>query len=213
MASEVDICNIALGHLGDSGTIASLNPPEGSAQAEHCARYYPLARDELLSVHPWGFSTRREPLAQMATPPVGWQYSYALPKDTLTVLAVLHPDEPDPGIGVLPFDTNLYVTESGANGNQLIYCNIEQAVVLATFRVTSTNRFSSLFVSALTWHLASKLAGPVIKGAEGSAESKRCAQMAQAYLGQARDQDANQRRVKHAHVPPWIAARNGSWSR
>ena len=36
MASDVQICNIALAHLGDTATVASINPPEGSAQAEHC---------------------------------------------------------------------------------------------------------------------------------------------------------------------------------
>ena len=50
MASEVDICNLALGHLGDNATVASLNPPEGSVQAQHCARFYPIARDALLEM-------------------------------------------------------------------------------------------------------------------------------------------------------------------
>ena len=45
MASVADICNMALGHLGDSATVASIDPPEGSAQAEHCARFYPMVRD------------------------------------------------------------------------------------------------------------------------------------------------------------------------
>ena len=48
MPSEVDICNLALGHLGDSATVATIDPPEGSAQAEHCARFYPIARDARL---------------------------------------------------------------------------------------------------------------------------------------------------------------------
>ena len=48
MATEVDICNLALAHLGDDATIASLNPPEGSAQAEKAARFYPIARNSLL---------------------------------------------------------------------------------------------------------------------------------------------------------------------
>ena len=33
MASEVDICNLALAHLGDAATVSSINPPEGSIQA------------------------------------------------------------------------------------------------------------------------------------------------------------------------------------
>lgn len=51
MASEVDICNLALARLGDNATVASIDPPEGSAQAEHCARFYAIARDSLLEMH------------------------------------------------------------------------------------------------------------------------------------------------------------------
>ena len=43
MATEVDICNLALAHLGDDATIATIKPPEGSAQAEKAARFYPIA--------------------------------------------------------------------------------------------------------------------------------------------------------------------------
>ena len=59
MSSEVAICNLALAHLGDSATVASIDPPEGSAQSEHCARFYPIARDALLEMHAWKFATRR----------------------------------------------------------------------------------------------------------------------------------------------------------
>ena len=40
MASEVEICNLALARLGDAATVVSIDPPEGSAQAEHCAMFY-----------------------------------------------------------------------------------------------------------------------------------------------------------------------------
>ncbi|NBQ76422.1 MAG: hypothetical protein EBU14_13895, partial [Acetobacteraceae bacterium] len=66
MASEVDICNLALANLGDTATVASINPPEGSAQSEHCSRFYPIARDTLLEMHNWNFSTRRILLPEVA---------------------------------------------------------------------------------------------------------------------------------------------------
>ena len=72
MASVVDICNLALGHLGDPATVSSIDPPEGSAQAQHCARFYPIARDSLLEMHSWNFSTYREALAHLQ--PAEWIY-------------------------------------------------------------------------------------------------------------------------------------------
>ena len=72
MASPVDICNTALAYLGDVANVVSIDPAEGSAQAEHCARFYPLARDALLEMHDWGFATRRVALAGLANPTTQW---------------------------------------------------------------------------------------------------------------------------------------------
>ena len=74
MASEVEICNLALARLGDAATVVSIDPPEGSAQAEHCAMFYPMARDTLLAQHPWGFAQRRVRPARLAA-------GYLLPDD------------------------------------------------------------------------------------------------------------------------------------
>lgn len=63
MASEVEISNLALSRIGDSATVSSINPPEGSAQAEHCQRFYPIARNSLLEMHAWSFCDRRIQLA------------------------------------------------------------------------------------------------------------------------------------------------------
>lgn len=69
MASAVDICNLALARLGDSATVASIDPPEGSAQSEHCARFYPLARRQIFEAHNWSFLIRREKLAHSIKSP------------------------------------------------------------------------------------------------------------------------------------------------
>ena len=62
MASAVDICNLALSRIGDIASVQSIDPPEASAQAIHCARFYPVARDSMLERHPWGFATLRKTL-------------------------------------------------------------------------------------------------------------------------------------------------------
>jgi hypothetical protein len=103
VSSEVDICNMALGHLGDDATVASLDPPEGSAQAEHCARFYPMARDAMLDAHKWGFATRRASLALLSeTPPSPWRYAYAQPADALNLISMLAPDAADDNSVGLP---------------------------------------------------------------------------------------------------------------
>ncbi len=194
MASEIEICNLALGHLGDTATVASIDPPEGSAQAEHCARFYPIARDMLLQAHGWNFATRRIQLAQMAEVPYGWAYAYARPEGALDVFDIQFQNTMDFAQPSYPF-----VCESDADGNEVIYTDVENAVARYIVRIADTTKFPPLFTLALSWQLAGMLAGPVLKGDVGAAEAKRCAQMAQAYLSEAKVADARQRRVPLVH--------------
>ena len=201
MASEVDICNLALARLGDNATVASIDPPEGSAQAEHCARFYPVARDSLLEMHAWKFATRRVLLAQLTTDTWNWTYAYAEPTGVLKLLAVL------PASASSDADTQEYEAESDANGAAIILTNQEGASLRFVARVTDTTKFSPLFVDALAWLLASYLAGPVLKGDAGAAMSKACLQSFLLAFSNAKVSDANQRKVRPEHTPAWIAGR------
>lgn len=203
MASEVDICNLALGFLGDTATVASLEPPEGSAQAEHCARFYPIARDTLLQMHAWGFASRRVQLAEISGTPYGWTHAYARPIDALDIIAIQRPGTPD-----YAEDREPFVCETGLQGNEVIYCNVEGAIARYTARITDTTRFPPAFVTALAWQLASFLAGPILKGDAGAAESKRCAQLTQAYVLQAIQSDSRQRHIELEHTPDWVRGRS-----
>jgi len=219
VSSDVDICNLAVGHLGDDASISSLNPPEGSAQADHCARFYPIARDSLLEMHNWGFATKRIKLALLSSGWPEWDYSYAQPNDMLQALAVLPQDATDdysqPGfvpasVPIPVFGAYVpqpYAVESDAAGNNLIYTDQQNAVLRYTARVTDVTKFSPLFTMTLSWHLASMLAGPVIKGDAGAAEAKRCAAMMQLWLGKAIESDANQRKSNTQHIVSWMAGR------
>lgn len=220
MASEVEICNLALGHLGDRATVASINPPEGSAQAEHCQRFYPIARDTLLEMHDWGFAARRITLAAVTSPTDSWQYAYAKPSDCIRARAILPPEAADDyavqwvgsGFEFAPPAAGYYVPqpfamETLSTGSEVILTNTEDAVLRYTARVTDTTKFSHLFTMALSWHLASLLAGPVVKGDVGRAEGKRCMEMVAFYLSQARPSDANQQQIQPLHVVSWMAGR------
>lgn len=201
MASEVDICNLALARLGDTATVASIDPPEGSAQAEHCARFYAVARDSLLEMHPWKFATRRVQLAKLTVPSWNWACAYAEPADALRLLAVLPPDARSDD-DTLPFEA-----ESDASGAAIILTNQEDACLRYIGRVTDTTKFPPLFVDALAWLLASYLAGPVLKGDAGAVMAKACYQSFIFVFNQARVSDANQRKERPEHTPGWIAGR------
>lgn len=208
MASEVDICNFALAHLGDDATVASINPPEGSAQAEHCARFYPAARDTLLEMHTWGFATHRVSLALMGGGQPEWIYAYAQPANAVRIITVIAPDATTGGGGrPQPFSC-----EVNTAGIDVILTDQVNAMARYIALVTDTTRFSPLFVTTLSWHLASMLAGPLIKGEAGAAESRRCSATARSYLAEARNSDASQRKVDPDMLCPgtsvvWIGGR------
>ncbi|CAB4164950.1 hypothetical protein UFOVP824_10 [uncultured Caudovirales phage] len=226
MASEVDICNLALAHLGDSATVASISPPEGSAQAEHCARFYPIARDSILEMHNWNFSTKRILLAQITNDWNMWLYAYALPNNCINPISVISSEAYDDyATRFVPTDTPQYshnyspviaagryvpqpfTIETREDNTHVLYTNLENAVLRYQALVDNPTEFSSLFVMTLSWHLASMLAGPLIKGDVGAAEAKRCAQMMAGYLAEAKRSDGNQRSVKVEHIVPWTSGR------
>ena len=201
MASVVDICNLALARLGDNATVVSIDPPEGSAQAEHCARFYPLARDSALEMHPWKFAVRRTELAQLATDTFNWAFAYALPAGVLRVLAVL------PASDSSDAESQDYIIETISDGTRVVLTNREEATLRYVALVTDTTAFPPLFVDALAWLLAAYLAGPVLKGDAGAAMSKSCLQSFTLAIGSARVSDANQRHGAPTHTPTWISGR------
>jgi hypothetical protein len=73
--------------------------------------------------------------------------------------------------------------------------------------ITDTTKFSPLFVMALSYLLASMLAGPIIKGETGAAASGRMMQMAQGYIAKAAASDAGQREINPTQIVSWIAGR------
>jgi len=226
MASVVDICNLALAHLGDNATIASIDPPEGSAQAEHCQRFYPIARDTLLEMHSWSFATKRAYGAEVENTWPMWQYAYTMPGDAHDIIAVLPPKARDdysttftpenypdfytnysPSVAAGQYVPQKFAVEVAADGSEIILTNQKQAVLRYHAKITDATKFSPLFTITLSWHLASMLAGPVIKGDQGAAEGKRCIAMTTLYLGKAMEADSNARKIKPEQIVPWIAGR------
>jgi len=216
MPSEIDIANLALAHLGDDATVSNFNPPEGSSQAEHCARFYPIARDSLLEQHDFGFATRRATLSALTyTDPTGeWQYAYALPNLCIKPVEVRPPAAtPSTPLTSYPMSTiaengNMvgangveFTVETDDSGNKILLTNMPSASLIYIIQTTDTNRFSPLFVDTLSWYLAGYLAGPVLKGEVGRAEAKGCFAIAMQLMGKATVSDANQRRKTQASNP------------
>ena len=222
MATEVDICNLALAHLGDDATIAALSPPEGSAQAEKAARFYPIARNTLLEMHTWNFASKRGNLALTTNSLDQWDYAYVAPADMMSPVAIISPTaQNDYATRMSAGDTpggitsnyaptivaGQYTPQQFSLEGDLIYTNQENAMLRYQAFITDPSLFSPLFVITLSWHLASMLAGPVIKGDQGAADAKRSSQMMVNYLNSAKQSDNLHRDITVEHIVPWTSGR------
>ena len=137
MASEVGICNQALGWLGAT-PIISLD--DNTTEARLCKANYALVRDAVLEAHNWTFAIGRFDLPQNATGPVnGYTNAFQIPTEVLRVL-----------------DVNC--GEDWRVEGQDIVTNEAVAKIRAVVRVADPNRFSSLFTQALAARLAADLA-------------------------------------------------------
>jgi hypothetical protein len=217
VTTAVAIANLALSHLGDDATIVNLDPPEGSAQAEQAALFYPIARDALLEMYPWNFALRRTTLALLDEDPnTQWRYAYALPSNALAVFAVQGAEDADDFVGTTygPVaalnGVNDFEIEGLSDNTRVLYTNVVDARIRYTVAVTIPSFFPPLFTLSLSYFLASFLAGPVLKGETGRTVASAMLNIMSGFMDKAQTMDAKQRRasrVRDAHIAPWVGAR------
>jgi hypothetical protein len=161
---------MALSHIGSEARVSSISPPDGSVEAGHCADFYDMARTELLEPGNWNFALKRAALAQTTNLSDAWAYAYVKPSDCQRALRVLRPSVT---VTVFTQDTVGAHTDDRDSAafdieGDVIYSNEPAAVLIYTRDVVDANKFPASFTSALSFMLSSYLAGPIIKGNEGT---------------------------------------------
>lgn len=201
MASVVDLCNIGLSHLGNARRVAAIDPPDGTAEADFCATFYPIARDELLESADWSFARARAALALLATNDSEvWTYAYAKPSDCIVPRRITTGDASQ-------FEQD---SEDFDSEGDVIYSNKENAVLLYTRLITDTTKYSPSFQVSLGYLLASYLAGPVIKGDEGAKASQSFRKVSGVGVPGSVAKDANKTSIANNPYPSGLLARNGN---
>jgi len=204
--SEIDICNLALANLGEQARVTSIEPSDGSREADLCAQFFSLARDQMLEKHAWDFALRSvKPTVQATSPRVDYKYAYDYPEDVASVLTVVRSDVDYNYKTMGSTGQQPYSVELDANGNRMLLTDQKDALLLYVAKVEDATMWSSLFIRALSWQLASHLAGPVMKGEEGMKAVQMCEAMAERTLRQATKHDGDHKRDVdiNDHVPTW----------
>lgn len=200
MPSQVDICNIALSHLGNARRVAAIDPPDGTAEADLCATFYPIALAELLEMADWSFARKRATLAPLAlNDSTVWAYAYGKPSDCIVPRRVLTNDSSQYELDSENFDSE----------GDTIYSNKADAVLLYTQPVSDSTKYPPSFTSALGYLLAAYLAGPIIKGEEGAKTGANFRKASAQVANESTAKDANKTNVNAAQLPSALQARNG----
>lgn len=197
MASQVQIAKLALQHVGDRFDISSMT--EVTPEAEQVNLIFNDTRDALLRQHPWNFAKKfLSPATLTGTVPGGWTFMYLYPTDAVRILGITNPL----GRGMTPieFEIARYGT------NRVVLTDQEDAELIYTARITTTEDFDPEFVMALSYQLAAKLAMPLTgdRGIAGELEK-----LATIYCNSAWETDASEGIEPAKPEADWITARLG----
>ena len=163
MASETEICQLALAHIGDQYDIASLT--ENSTEAEICNLVYEPTRDMMLRGHTWGFAKKYRTLVALDGEEPGiWEYMFTYPTDCLKIRYVnkatgKHLHNP------VEFEVSL-----NDEDKKVILCDEAEPVIVYTKAVTNPGLFDSSFYMALSYAVASRIAIPLTGDKELASE-------------------------------------------
>lgn len=150
--SAVKIANLALSHIGADSTIEAFT--EATAEANVCDLWYDFSRTAVLEGYDWNFARKRITLATHsdAAPDGVWGYRYQYPADCIIARSVCNPAGSD--ADAVPFS----VEQSDNGETKTILTDMEDAILLYTWDQELTDTYSTHFVMALSYRLASHIA-------------------------------------------------------
>jgi hypothetical protein len=199
MTSVVSICNLALSNMAKDN-ISDLD--EASPEAKLCKQFYEHVRDTILQAYPWRFARKTASLAEIAnTKEDRWLYAYRRPTDCLKVIRLNDANLAD----YLPYSDGIV---GGAFAYDLegtsLFCDLTPAYLEYTVRLEDPTKFPPLFVEALAWHLAVRLAMPITRDPKARADAY---QLAMRMQNEAAVADANEVRETSDFASEMVEAR------
>src|SRR3546814_9617900 len=78
--NAVEVCNLALGRIGEGASRPIQSLTEASEAARACNRVFASAMETTLRDFPWAFAQASVALAPVAQTVPGWEFAYAYPE-------------------------------------------------------------------------------------------------------------------------------------
>lgn len=223
MADAVSICNLALSFIGDSASVASIDPPDETVQAQMCATLYPIAVSTLLETFDWSFATKLASLVPYSDVDThGWANAYALPSDCKRAIRI-RPKEAEhmtsynnpnalsywrmPSAGRFPIDNGEPFEIAVLGSRMAVFTDATDPVLCYITSNANPAYFTGAFTMALAWQMAYLLAGQRIKGREGYNIAKNLLSQYQYSLNEAKRLDASQQNKGLLFIPRQLEVR------
>lgn len=164
MASQLDICNMALSNIG-ANLMTSL--ADGNATARLVLLHWDRCLTAVLREYPWGFATKVAKLSLLDPKGTlngyeteGYAYSYVYPYDCLKMWEVKENDR----------KADFEIRYDGIR--KIIATDAEEAAARYTVLVNDTSLYDPSFVDALIFKLAYELNNAKTGNAQQTAEMK-----------------------------------------
>lgn len=198
----INICNIALKHLGmlEIGSLEDQTP-----QARACTRYFNIARTATLASHRWSFATVVEALTEMDEDDVSvdeqpdWTVFYEFPDNALAVWNVFNEATTDDKEA-----QDFEVRYVPALAVKIICSDLDEAFVEYTYKVTDTTIYDNRFIDAFTYRLAALMAHDLTGDANMGIKFM---QMFTAAINEAKRLDASHKRKKPPQSSGYVNSR------
>lgn len=216
MANQLDICNMAMGRLGQSARIATLAEQSVAAFTFKAIWDQTLAFVQADAIWPW--LLKAEALALSSTDPdPGWRFRYSRPNDCVTAYAITT----EALLGEYPhlwgwcnvdwrfhlFGRLLDWRDAHGATETEILANVEEAWLVYAVSEPNPARFPAKFSEALAARLAVDAAGPII-GQAGMNNRGALLQEYEMAKNQAAVHDYNEGRDSGIYITPSILARS-----
>lgn len=161
--SKVQICNMALSHIG-GGRISSLD--ENSEKARQLNLNYDNCLETVLRAFPWNFARKIEILALTDDSTPGWRHVYQYPPNCANLLRIFHERYARKNDDCFKVEFSVFT-----NGTEkFIATDLEEAYAEITMRITNPTLYDPAFVKAFSYLLAAEICNAISGNAQKAEE-------------------------------------------
>lgn len=193
---RLGICNEALSLIGNNNVLKSLEEPYKSVEARSCARWFPSCFSECLSKGQWSFARRDEVLTDdylTDFTSLPWKHTYRLPDDVGHIYSIAYANASSKieSIGTVRGYGRFAIRNIDAG--RYLATDLEPGFVI-NYQANNVDLSvcPPIFISAVRYLLASRLASEFLKSDIGLTHNLKFIEMSNTELIAAMYEDAAQ---------------------